>query len=80
MNATTIPGFTAENALLEVPRPYRSRGLLDSQTSAAFVHPALPDRGVCFSLLIAWLNAPDGSVQAEVFHNALKTACPEFYI
>jgi hypothetical protein len=64
----TMPGFTAEDAIFKASTNYRTGGVFDSQTSPAYVRPAAHDS--CLNLAIAFLNAPLGSFQEEVFITA----------
>ena len=73
MNAKiTMPGFTAENALGKTVAPYRAASVFDSQTSRAYVQPAM--MGACKNVWDAFMNAPAGSPEETVFIHAFFAA------
>ena len=64
MNASNIPGFTAENAIFKSPARYSGAGGFDSQSDQACVQPAVED--ICDILYDMLLPLPSGGA-AERF-------------
>jgi hypothetical protein len=74
MNAKSMPGFTAEKSVSKTIAHYRAAIAYDAGSDQAYVRQALRD--ACLNLTLAYMKAPEGSFEEEVFYTAYyKAGC-----